>query len=276
MCYQPPLIGHQDHAVCVFAVGLVVVGGVEQALLAPALLRRDGGGDRAAQRVQALGRASDKLAVAVAVKGIDILKVDVETVVALRVDEGDDVFQKPGLHSLVGEQGVGKVGGEAARLAEVRDRQKRGGLARVGRLNEARILDGPQLPFGGGLMREGAERGEVRHALRQHRLLHKGIDIGVDLDLLAHILPAAGDDEALPDHEARGVRDLVEARKLLRRRPEAPAQGVETVPRPHHIDLHKKSLLSENRLVSVYSGKERLLQGIARLSRESCQRRAWR
>ena len=133
-------------------MGLVVVGGVEKPLLAPALLRGDGSGDRAAQGVQPLGRAPDELAVAVAVEGIDILKVDVQTVVTLRVYERDDVFQKPGLHPLVGEQGVGKVGREAARLAEVRDRQKRGGLARVGRLNEARILKGPQLPFGGGLM----------------------------------------------------------------------------------------------------------------------------
>ena len=95
----------------------------------------------------------------------------------------------------------------------------------------------------------------------QHRLLHIGIDVGVDLDLLTHVLPAAGDDKALPDHKPRGVRDLVEALELLRRRPEALAQGVETVPRPHHIDLHKKSLLSKNRLLSVYSGRERSLPG---------------
>ena len=260
-CYELPSLGHQDHAVGVFAVGLVIVGGVEKALLAPALLWSDGRGDRAAQGVQALGGAPDKLAVAVPVEGVDVLKVDVQAVVVLLPDEGRDIVQKPCLHPLVGEERVGKVGREAARFAEVCHRQKRGGLPRVGRLNEPFIRDGAQLPFCGGLMREGAEGGEIRHTLRQHSLLHIGIDVGVDLDLLAHVLPAAGDHEALPDHKARGVRDLVEAPELLRRRAEAPRQGIETVPRPHHIDLHRKSLLSKNKLLPVYSGRERCLHG---------------
>ena len=240
-------------------MGFVVVGGVEQALLVCALLRGDGGGDRAAQRVQALRRTPDKLAVAVAVKGIDVLKVDVQTVVVLLPDEGDDIIQKLCLHALIRQDRVGDVGREAGSLAEIRDGQQGGGLTGIGRLDEPFIRERAQLPLHGRTVGEGTEGGEIRQALRQDRLPHAGIDIGVDLDLLAHILPAAGDHEALPDHKARGVRDLVEALELLHRGPEPAGDGVETVPRLDCIKLHKR-LLSVNRLKTLYSGGRLCLQ----------------
>ena len=202
MCYQPPPIGHEDHPIRILAVGFVVVGGIEEALLVCALLGGNGGGDRAAQRMEAPGRAGDKLAVAVAVEGIDILKVDVEAVVALFVDEGDHIVQQPRLHPFVRQEGVGNVGGKAAFFADVRDRQDRRGLGCVGCLDETPILDGAQLPPRGRLIREGAKSGEVRQALIEHFLTHIGIDVGVDLDLLPHVDGRTRDHKALPDDEA--------------------------------------------------------------------------
>ena len=220
-------------------MGLVVVGAVEQALLGCALLGGDSGGDRAAQGVQALGCPGDELAVAVAVEGVDVLKVNIQAVVVLLPDLGDDVVQKPCLHPFVGEDGVGKVGVEAACLTEVCDGQERRGLARVGRLDEPLVRNGTKLPLGSDAVREGAEGGEIRHGLFEHRILHRGVDIGVYLDLLAHILGGAGDKQTLPDDKAGRVRDLVEARELLHRGSKAPRNGIETVPRPDNINLHK-------------------------------------
>ena len=234
-------------------MGLVVVGGIEKALLVGALLGGDGCRDRAAQGMQALGGAIDKLAVAVAVEGVNVLEVDVQAVVVLLPDLRGDIVQQPRLHPLVGEDGVGKVGGKAARLAEVRDSQQRRGLARVGRLYEPLVRDGAQLPLGGDAVREGAERGKVRHGLRQYRLPDRGVDIGVDLDLLPHVLGRAGDQKALADDKARGVRDLVEARQLLHRGSEAARDGVKTVPRPDNIDLHnKQSSFPKRTVTSVF------------------------
>ena len=201
-CYELPSLGHEDHLIRITAVGFVVVGGIEEALLVCALLGGNGGGDRAAQRMEAPGCAGDKLAVAVAVEGIDILKVDVEAVVALFVDEGDHIVQQPRLHPLVRQEGVGNVGGKAAFFADVRDRQDRRGLGCVGCLDETPILDGAQLPLRGRLIREGAKSGEVRQALIEHFLTHIGIDVGVDLDLLPHVDGRTGDHKALPDDEA--------------------------------------------------------------------------
>ena len=186
------------------------------------------------------GRTFYKLTVAVAVKGIDVLKVDVQAVVVLCADAGDDIIKKPRLHAFVGEHRVGKVGGKAARPAEVRDGQKRRGLARVRRFDQLLVRDGVQLPLGGDAVGEGAERGKVRHGLRQHRCRHRGVDIGVDLDLLAHVLGGAGDHQALPDHEARGVRNLVEALEVLHGGAELSREGVETVPRFDNSNLHKR------------------------------------
>lgn len=234
-------------------MGLVVVGGVEQALLVGALLGGDGRRDRAAQRVQTLGGAIDKLAVAVAVEGVDVLEVDVQAVVVLLPDLRGDIVQQPRLHPLVGEDGVGKVGGKAARLAEVRDGQQRRGLARVGRLYEPLVRDGAQLPLGGDAVGEGTESGKVRHGFRQHRLPDRGVDISVDLDLLPHVLGGAGDKEALADDKARGVRDLVEARQLLHCGSEAARDGVKTVPRSDDIDLHNnKSSFPKRTVTSVF------------------------
>ena len=221
-------------------MGLVVVSGVEKSLLGGALLGRDGGGDGAAQGMQALGRAAYKLAVAVPVKGVDVLKVDVQAVIVLLTDHGNDVFQESLLYRLVRQKRVGKVGGKAPRLPQVRHREKRRGLARVGRPDEPLIRDGAKLPLHGGAVGEGAERGEPGHALPQNRIPHSWIDIGVDLDLLPHVLRRAGNQKALPDDKAGGVGDLVEALELLHRGLEAPRDGVETVPRFDNINLHKK------------------------------------
>lgn len=141
-CYELPSLGHEDHPIRIPAVGFVVVGGIEEALLVCALLGGDGGGDQTAQRVEALRRTGDKLAVAVAVEGIDIFKVDVEAVVALLVDKGDHVVQQPRLYPLVRQQGMGDVGGKASCLAEVRHRQERGGVRGIGRHDEAAVVDG--------------------------------------------------------------------------------------------------------------------------------------
>ena len=233
-------------------MGAVVVGGVEDALLVGALLGGDGGGDRAAEGVEAFRRAGDKGAVGVAVKGIDVLKVDVQPVIALFVDERDDVLHQSRLDSLIGQQDVGQLRGEAARVADIRHREQGRGRLGVGRLDQPPVVDGAQLPLRGSLMREGAERGKPGHGFRQHSLAHKGIDIGVDLDLLAHVRAAAGDHKALTDHEARGIRDLIEPRQLLRRGAEAPREGVETVPRFDNIDLHKKAPFRKQTAISLF------------------------
>ena len=225
---------------------------VEEALLVGALLGGDGRGDRAAQRMQTPGGAIDKLAVAVAVEGVDVLKVDVQAVVILLPDLRRYIVQQPRLHALVGENRVGKVGREAARLTEVRDGQKRRGLARIGRLYEPLVRDGAQLPLGGDAVGEGAEGSKVRHSLRKHRIGYHGVDIGVDLDLLPHILGRAGYKQALADDKARGIRDLIQAHELLHAGPEAPRDGIETVPRPDNIDLHNHKTPFRKHVTSVF------------------------
>ena len=75
MYYSLPFIGHDDHPVGVAAVGFIVVGRIEDALLTVALLGGDGGAEKIALGVERFGGPAEKLAVAVPVVGLSLIHI---------------------------------------------------------------------------------------------------------------------------------------------------------------------------------------------------------
>lgn len=124
MYYSLPFIGHDDHPVGVAAVGLIVVGRIEDALLTVALLGGDGGAEKIALGVERFGGPAEKLAVAVPVVGVDVLYVEIHAVIGFLMQGREHVFKKPVLHLLVGKDRVGDIAGEAAALAQIGDGQQ--------------------------------------------------------------------------------------------------------------------------------------------------------
>ena len=124
MFYSLPFIGHDDYPVGPAAVGLVVVGRVEKALLAVSLLGGNGGAEKIALGVEGFGGPAEKLAVAVPVVGENVFNVEIYAVTGLLMQGGKEVFKKTVLDLLVGEHRVGDLPGKAAAFAQVGDGQQ--------------------------------------------------------------------------------------------------------------------------------------------------------
>ena len=238
MCYSLPFIGHDNHPVGPAAVGLVVVGRVEKSLLAVALLGGNGGAEKIALGVERFGGAAEKLAVAVPVVGVDVLNVEIYAVIGFLVQSGKHIFKKTVLHLLIGEHRVGDVAGKAAALAQVGDGQQGSHRIGPGSVHHGTVRDGDQLPTGGHMVAEGAEKAEIGQSLVQYALGDVGVGIAVHLDLRAAAGLHRGDQQRQLGHQTGAVIELVDAGQLFRAGAVAAGNAPQTVPRAYNVYFH--------------------------------------
>ena len=258
MYYSLPFIGHDDYPVGPAAVGFVVVGCVEKALLAVALFGGNGGAEKIALGVESFGRAAEKLAVAVPIVGVDVLNVEIHAVIGFLVQRGKHIFKKTVLHLLVCEHRVGDVAGEAAVLAQVGDGQQGSHRIGPGGVHHGAVRDGDQLPGGGHMVAERAEIAEIGQRLVQYALGDVGVGVTVYLDPRAAAGLRRGDQQRQLGHQTGAVIELVDAGQLFRAGAVAAGDAPQTVPRAYNVYFHWIIL---SFFLQVYSDERRQLQG---------------
>lgn len=241
MYYSLPFIGHYYHTVGVPAVGGVVVRGVQQPLLLGALLRGNGGAEEVAARVQLVGGAAQKLAVTVAVVGVDIFDVEIDAVVVFQAKHGEDVLEQRVLRGLIREQRVGDLAGEAAGAAEIGHGQQRRCIVGICRRNHPRVLYRKQSARRIRLITKRAEKRQIRHGLRHYCVRYGGVSVGVYLYRASVRRAAARNEQRHAGHKPCGVVELVYPRQLRRVRSVPAGDAVKAVSAAHNIYLHKLS-----------------------------------
>ena len=197
-------------------MGFVVVGGVEDPLLAVALLGGNGGAEKIALGVEGFGGPAEKLAVAVPVVGENIFNVEIYAVTGLLMQGGEEAFKKTVLDLPVGEYRVGNVPGKTAAFPQIGDGQQGSHRIGTGGLHHGAIGNGDQLPGGGHVIAEGAEGAEIGQGLVQYTPGNVGVGIAVHLNAGTAAPFRRGDKQRLPGQQAGGVVELVDAGQLLR------------------------------------------------------------
>lgn len=238
MYYSLPFIGHDDHPVGPATVGPVVMGRVEKALLRVTLLWGNGGAEKIALGVEGFGGAAEKLAVAVPIVGVDVLNVEIHAVIGFLVQSGKHVFKKPVLHLLIGKYRVGDVAGKAAALAQVGDGQQGSHRIGPGGVHHGAVRDGDQLPTGGHMMAERAEKAEIGQGLVQYALGDVGIGIAVHLDPRTAAGLRRGDQQRQFRHQAGAVIELVDTGQFFYTGAVAGGDAPQTVPRAYNNYFH--------------------------------------
>ena len=190
--------------------------------------------------MQLVGGAAEKLAVTVAIVGVDIFDVEIDAVIVLHAQHGEDILEQRVLRSLIREQRVGNLTGETAGAAEIGHGQQRRGIVRVGRRDHPRVLYRQQSARRIRLITKRAEKRQIRHGLRHYCVRYGGVSVGVDL-YRASVRRAARNEQRHAGHKPRGVVELVYPRQLRRVRSVPAGDAVKAVSAAHNIYLHKLS-----------------------------------